>query len=226
MMLSKLLKAICILLLVMAWHTVKAQGAKPRPLFDDQVRGNTPPDFSALKSGDFTKINDAYNKTLDAAFQLDQSYDFELRFWQLGLMASSHQAFVLRYQNRAWSARLFQAYRMTDKGVEFVEKPVNQQKLKRLWQLLQQEKLLSLPNYESIRPLIVKYQIDTATLETSGSISMQTDGILYVFELKTPTAKRSYQYGNPETMQKEYPNIEALCHAVVLVRLIDRYMRE
>ncbi len=130
----------------------------------------------------------------------------------------------MRLHQKKWTARYFDLNQSYGDPKRFTEKPVNQTMLHQLWLSLNEQNILTLPSQSSLRKKLMKYEIDTATLYVSNKITTTTDGVLYCFELRNLTKSRSYTYGNPNSYLKEYPNVEELMNAVMIILLTQKYL--
>lgn len=178
-------------------------------------------EFEGAQTTSFSAVD---NRLIDSLFHLDKNYDFEFRCWSRYLFMNFNNVFIMRFSNNAWTARYFDLKESNGNPKKFTERKVDQSKVNQLWSKLVEHKVLTLPDMNDLQPLMVNYQIDTAALQISGRSMHMTDGVLYCFELLTPTKKRHYKYANPESSLKLYGNIEALAMAQMNILLIQKFL--
>jgi hypothetical protein len=177
--------------------------------------------FNISFKGDETvpKTNEKYNKAIDSTFKIARDYTFELRLWSRYLSSNFDNVYILTLKDKKWNARHF------GKGIgKFIENPVDQTSVNKLWGLMLNHKVLTLPRYDAIRPRLVKYELDTVNFQGSTSIMGMNDGVLYSFELQTPESRRTYEYSNPKVYFDNYPNIEELYNVVNLVFMVRKFL--
>jgi hypothetical protein len=165
------------------------------------------------------KTNEKYNKTIDSTFKITKDYTFELRLWSRYLHANFDNVFILTLKDKKWDARYF--HQGTGK---FIEDSLDQSKVNKLWGLMLNHKVLTLPRYDAIRSKLVKYKLDTVNFNENIQMMGMTDGVYYSFELQTPQSKKTYEYGNPRFYFKEFPNVEELYHVVSLIAMTRKLL--
>ena len=165
---------------------------------------------------------------VDSVFQLEENYDFQLRFWHTGMTIPSTSVFMLTLRNKKWAARYFMPNKnWQSDGRQLAEIVVNQLKLEQLWELLVINDVLSLPSDQNITTPMIKYEIDTTNLghgAGGGGRLDINDGILYEFQILKPNSSRYYSYHCPQTYLKHYSNIVEFYKASVIILLINKYL--
>ena len=226
------LKLCCLLLSLMVICTIqiKAQVGKPqsdvnhvRDSFDFKPNKQRSRNI-AFEDGKTSAINEVDDRVIDSLFHLDKNYDFEFRFWSRYLSMNFNNVFIMRLSNNAWTARYFDLNESHGNPKKFTERKVEQSKVDQLWTRLVENKVLTLPDMRDLDKSMVSYKIDTATLQLYGRRTDMTDGVLYGFELLTPTRKRHYNYGNPGSYLKNYSHIQELALAQLNVMLIQKFL--
>jgi hypothetical protein len=218
-----------ILLLFIHFFSLQAQAQVPK------TNSNSPFDFrsdpaqskyvSFNRDTTELKINTHYNRILDSAYKLDKNYDFEFRLWKRYLSNNFDNVFIMRLRNNQWTASYYDRNNGIIDRIIFTERPVDQSRLNQLWELLVQNNVLTLPDQRALNERMVTYVVDTTNPQYGRIKKVNiTDGILYCFELSTPTKKRFYSYGNPQVYLKHYGNIEELYNAVVIILLIEKFL--
>jgi hypothetical protein len=180
-------------------------------------------DFKADTSSNNT--NNVIYHLIDSTFKLDNSFDFQLRFWTFPSLEDYTSIFILSKKNNHWTARFFEFRKLVINKI--TEISVNQNKLDGLWEKLNKNQILTLPNQWDLRDKFVKFSSDTTeALYSEGNerrIAM-TDGVQYIFELSTQIKKRSYSYHCPKSYLTHFANVEELYRAFVLIILIRKYL--
>lgn len=206
------MKQLCIVLI--CCFTLFQAAAQTRERKDERL-------FKVAFTGDdkVPATNDIYNRELDSAFQIKKDYTFELRLWSRYLSLNHDNVYILTLKDRKWNARFFNHL-----SGKFAEEKVDQTNVDKLWGLMYTHKVLTLPNSDSIQSKLVKYELDTVNFSGTVNMVRLTDGVLYSFELKTPTTKKTYEYGNPKFYFREFPNVEELYHVVSLVAMTRKLL--
>jgi len=165
------------------------------------------------------KTNEKYNKVIDSTFKINKDYTFELRLWSRYLQNNFDNVYILTLKDKKWNARYF--HQGTGK---FTEDQLDQSNVNKLWGLMLDHHVLTLPRYEVIRPKLVKYELDTINFQGNIKMMGMTDGVFYSFELQTPTSKKTYEYGNPSVYFREFPNVEELYNVVSLIAMTRKLL--
>jgi hypothetical protein len=176
-------------------------------------------DFSFEGDETVPNTNEKYNKAIDSVYKITKDYTFELRLWSRYLSNNFDNVYILTLKDKKWNARHFN----NGRG-KFIESQVDQTNVYKLWGLMLNHNVLTLPRADAIRPLMVKYEVDTINFQGPAKIIGIHDGVFYSFELQTPTSKKTYEYGNPKFYFDTYPNVKELFNVVNLVFMVRKFL--
>jgi len=164
---------------------------------------------------------------LDRLYPQQPNILFEFRLYEVGLHIQSQTAFIMMLDSaRQWHVRYFSHKNANNQMLAgLTEQQVAQAKAGSLWCVLRSLHLLSLPDAGSIRSRLISYTLDTTSLPWGNrKMPSSTDGMYYFFSLQSPNAKRSYGYGNPHTLLKQYSNVEELYNVSAIIAVIKKYL--
>lgn len=166
-----------------------------------------------------------YDKALDSQYHLDKNYDFQFRLWKHHPESNFDNAFVFTLKDNKWTARYFDRNNNVKSKIVFTERPVDQTKVKQLWQLLVEHNVLTLPPQKALKNRFVNYKVDTANVQYSNIGKLDViDGIAYRFELMAPSKQRHYGYNCPQAYLNRFGNVKELYDAVVIIMLIEKFL--
>lgn len=169
-------------------------------------------------------INDKkLEKEINKHFKIPQNCEIEFRLHTLSALTNNSPVFVMRFKDKIWEARLF---RKNDNDSWLVE-DVNNDGLNELWDKLDKNQVLTLPNQEDIRDKMKIFKADTtAVFKDWGHMQTQImDGATYHFELtQYGSRKRAYSYHCPCAYLRSYPNVEELYRAYAIIILVYKHL--
>lgn len=150
--------------------------------------------------------------------------DVEFRLFRSVALINNLEFFVMRYSNGSWNACV---YRM-GQDRKWNATRLDAQGLDSLWSVLEFNKVLTLPDQETIRNRMVTFptgvEIDKLGLDNSIRVAVM-DGVSYQFQLRHGSRRRAYSYQNPGAYLARNPNVEELYRADAIVRLVEDYIK-
>jgi len=148
-------------------------------------------------------------KEIDSTFFLEKKNDVEFQLWISHPKMISTRLFILTQKDDKWVARLFEKNYKADTLVEIT---INQWGLEKLWQRLNDNKILSIPEEEDLKDKNGK-EIDL----------LIHHGTRYSFVLTSTAANRSYSYYCPKLHLKEYKYVKTFARVFNIISLVFKH---
>ena len=151
-------------------------------------------------------------KIVDSIFKIKVSNDFEFRYYMRhsSLFGGNASVITITQNNNQWSSHV---YKLTFFPVEqFCEVKQKTNDLLSLWQMLEKERVLTLPDNSLLK-------------DKNGEIAYSgtKDGTTYTFELTSRLARRSYSYYAPYGAIEEYPEIKEFTLVEQIIELLHKH---
>lgn len=185
---------------------------------------------SFAQNADGSELSEYYQKTydeIDNIYQLRKNNDIEFRLWTNSSISIFNSVFILTKKGDVWQSKYF-TYTGQTNNKRWIEKETKQTKLDSLWKRLLNNSVLSLPPQDSLKDRMKIFSTDTSEIiyadEYQYSNVIITDGVQYIFQIKTPNINRTYYYQSPGKYLKYYPNIEELYRAYAIKSIVYKFL--
>lgn len=163
----------------------------------------------------------SFYRQVDSLFNLDKTYDFELRLWINQDVKQDCKLFILSNSQGRFKARCFKYMPGSLQSIQ--EMIIQNGDLDTLWSNLVKNKLLELRFQKDVEYKMIRYttNVDNFEKQPIHNIGL-SDEDSYFFEIFTKKEFKSFEYKCPKYYLETYPQTEEFYRVYVITSLIKR----
>ena len=157
-------------------------------------------------------------------------YENEIRIYKNYSTSTGLEMFRFYLENEKWKVDFYETIASKKENqinLKIRKSKLNSAKnLELIWLEILNTDVIHLPNWEDIKYKLrnkeFKYEIIDGEILANVSNSIIIDGVSYSIQIKSGNKENEFEYSNPESYLKKYPNVDELISLNDLLLLVSK----